>query len=191
MLKILLKLLHLLLYIFIPTGFLVYYYSINFNNDETSLLVRISFSFAFLLYLIVSPIIVWSNFPKKPIKILLLFVPYLLNGLFFVIRPFNSGQFVENLFIQNSAVMASIALGLVLLVLIEPYSKTMTNLQYIKKHPETLIGLVVLAIPFVSIVFLLFQSWHLLQGPAAINFSQLYFLFMLANTSIIFYKSMK
>ena len=191
MLKILLKLLHLLLYIFIPTGFLVYYYSINFNNDETSLLVRISFSFAFLLYLIVSPIIVWSNFPKKPIKILLLFVLYLLNGLFFVIRPFNSGQFVENLFIQNSAVMASIALGLVLLVLIEPYSKTMTNLQYIKKHPETLIGLVVLAIPFVSIVFLLFQSWHLLQGPAAINFSQLYFLFMLANTSIIFYKSMK
>lgn len=191
MIKTLLKLIHLILYIFIPTGILVYYYSINFNNEETNMLIRISFSFAFVLYLIVSPIIVWSNFPKKPIKILLLFIPYLLNGLFFIVRPFNSGQFIENLFIQNSAVIASVALGLVLLVLLEPYSKSMTNWQYIKKNPETLTGLFILALPFAAIIFLLFQSWQLLQGPSAINLSQGYFLFMLANTSIIFYKSMK
>lgn len=191
MIKKILKLLHLLLYIFIPTGFLVYYYSINFNNDETSMLVRISFSFAFLLYLVVAPIIVWSNFPKKTGKIILLFLPYLFNILFLVIKPFNSGQLTENLFIQNTAVMASVALGLLLLVLIEPYDKKMTNWQYIKKNPYTLIGFIVLIIPLISIAFLLFQSWTLLQGTSSFNLSQGYFVFMLANTTIIFYTSIK
>lgn len=165
---------YILIYVFVSASILSYYYMTFLNDgDRLNFAIQFSFVLAVVLYCAGAPVVIAERFPRTLHSALLLFLPYLINSIYFITTRSSNTTILQSMVIDSIVTVSGVVIGLVSTVIVEPwhgerrkagpfFKKFLYSMKYkvkyIKKNLFMLIPAVILCYPLVSLGYLLSEG---------------------------------
>jgi len=162
--------LYILLYIALPTAFVIYSFYQDFNLPQWADYFGSAAGFGLMFFIAAAAVISNSTFPSTWKPVLALFAPYVINALFILLNSDTS--IVSSLMMHSVITYVGLIFGYILMAFIVPWERDNNDkfinglkvkLKYIKTNPTIWIAFVVLLLP-ISFGVYLFMSGFVMAG---------------------------